>query len=105
MSIPVISESESKFTFGNGTPVRFYFNGDFQYNVTSEEQFETIRLWAYKNEVHPDVNFGWGYVVLSINDDGTLDSYPPALFGHGTRVHAETIRIKRERQTINEHGK
>lgn len=98
MDIPVIAEAESKFTFGNGTPVRFYINGNFQFDVASEEQLETIRLWAYKNKVHRHVVFGWGDVAFSINEGGALSSYPDQLFGHGTRIAAQMIRINRERE-------
>ena len=100
MDIPVITESESKFTFGNGTPVRFYINGNFQFDVASEEQLETIRLWAYKNKVHRHVVFGWGDVAFSINEDGALRSYPDQLFGHSRRIYAEMILIKHQRQEL-----
>jgi hypothetical protein len=97
MDIQIISERESQFTFGGDTPVRFSFDGEYQYDVKSEEQLETIRLWAFENNVHNRVAFHWNYSLISITNDGYLDEYPPKLFGHGTRIAAQIIRIRRER--------
>lgn len=100
MSIPVISEQESQFTFGGGYPVKFYFGGEYQYNVKSEEQLETIKVWAFKNDVHSLVCFEWGTVSLRITENGALTSYPDQLFGHSRRIYAELIRINRQREEI-----
>ena len=100
MDIPVIAEAESKFTFGNGTPVRFYINGNFQFDVASEEQLETIRLWAFKNAVHRHVCFRWHDIALFITEHGALTSYPDQLFGHARRIYAEMIHIKQQRQEL-----
>ena len=96
MSIQVISEQESKFNFGGGYPVKFYFGGEYQYDVQSEEQLETIRLWAFKNDVHSLVCFQWGILNLRINKNGALNSYPDQLFGHARRIMDEMIRINRQ---------
>lgn len=98
MNIQIISERESQFTFGGEWPVKFYFSGNYQYDVKSEEQLETIRLWAFKNAVHRHVCFRWHDIALFITEHGALTSYPDQLFGHARRIYAEMIRINRERE-------
>ncbi len=71
-------------------------NGELYGVLNNEHEFNRFRINMLKNDAVDQYYFMWGDVKITIDDDGSMSSFPRGLYDQVNRDLAEIIKLRKK---------